>query len=140
MKRENETNKQMRVDNKMRQREKDVELCKQAIEIVNEQERKKVEEFQRRERRIQEFMTKLEQGALVEENKKHAYLEAQARKYEERKQREDAIDEDRRKKRQYEIKEELKNTLRDQMEERNMKKAFQKEMNNVYVQVFKDKH
>lgn len=85
-------------------------------------------------------MTRMEQGALVEENRKHAYLEAQVRKYEEKKQREDALDEDRRRKKQFDLREELKNTLKDQMEERNMKKTFQREMNNVYVQIFKDKH
>lgn len=45
MKKENEANKQMKFDNKMKQRAMDVQLCKQAIDIVNEQERKKVEEF-----------------------------------------------------------------------------------------------
>lgn len=140
MKKENEANKQMKFDNKMKQRAMDVQLCKQAIDIVNEQERKKVEEFQKREKKIQDFMTRMEQGALVEENRKHAYLEAQVRKYEEKKQREDALDEDRRRKKQFDLREELKNTLKDQMEERNMKKTFQREMNNVYVQIFKDKH
>lgn len=90
--------------------------------MVNEQERKKVEEFQRRERRIQEFMTKMEQGAIAEENKKHAYLEEQIRKYEEKKQRDDLLEDERRKKKVNDRREELKNTLRDQMEERTMKK------------------
>eukprot|EP00347_Sterkiella_histriomuscorum_P021570 403333518 len=140
MKKENEVNKAMKTENKMKQREQDVMMSRKYVEMVNEQERKKVEEFQKREMRIQGFMTKMEQGAIAEENKKHAYLEEQIRKYEEKKQREDFLEEERRKKRQNDNREELKNTLKDQMVERSMKKQFVKEMNNVYVKVFKDKH
>ncbi|CDW79528.1 UNKNOWN [Stylonychia lemnae] len=140
MKKENEMNKAIKMENKMKQREQDVMMSKQYVEMVNEQERKKVEEFQKREKKISDFMSKLEKGALAEVNKKQAYLEEQIRKYEEKKQKEDYLDDERRRKKQIDRKEELKNILKDQMEEREMKKKFVKDMNNVYVQIFKDKH
>ena len=45
-------------------------------------------------------MSKMEKGAIAEENKKQAYLEEQVRKYEAKKQKEDYLDEERRKKKQ----------------------------------------
>jgi len=58
-------------------------------------------------------MTKMEKNALVEDNKKQQFLEDNIRKYEERKQREDYVEEETRKKRVNDRREELKNTLRD---------------------------
>ncbi len=45
-------------------------MSKQYIDMVNAQEQKKIDEFQKREKRIQDFMTKMEKGALAEDNKK----------------------------------------------------------------------
>lgn len=45
MKKENELNKAMKLENRMKQREQDVVMSKKYVEMVNEQERKKVEEF-----------------------------------------------------------------------------------------------
>ena len=43
--------------------------------MVNRQEQKKVEDFQKRETKIKDFMTKMEKGALAEDNKKQKFLE-----------------------------------------------------------------
>ena len=45
MKKENEVNKAMKTENKMKKREQDVMMSRKYVEMVNEQERKKVEEF-----------------------------------------------------------------------------------------------
>lgn len=65
----------------------DVKLAKQYIAQVDEQERKKREEFAAREYRIQTFMTKMENSVVAEENKKLKFLEDNILKYEEKKQR-----------------------------------------------------
>lgn len=101
--------------------------------MVNEQERKKIEEFQKREKKISEFMNKMEKNPVAEDNKKQIYLEEQFQKFEERKFKEDYLGEEKRRKKIHDRQEELKNSLRDQIEAREMTKKFVKDMNNVYV-------
>ena len=139
MKVENENNKAMRMAAKQKAREEDVEMGRRYVELVNAQEQKKKDEFQKREDRIKEFMTRVEHGVLAEENKKQKFLEENIRKYEEKKEREDYFEDERRKKMIHERQEVLKKTLKDQMEEKNMKKKLLKETNNVYVGIFKEK-
>ena len=66
MRKENEQNKQMRLDEKQRIKELDVKLAQQYVEMVDEQDRKKKAEFQAREDRVNEFMGKLEKGGLAQ--------------------------------------------------------------------------
>lgn len=70
MKRENEHNKAIKREAKLKQREEDTRMAREYIEMVDRQERKKIEEFKKREKRINDFMTKMEQGAIAEDNKK----------------------------------------------------------------------
>ena len=84
-------------------------------------------------------MTRVEHGVLAEENKKQKFLENNIKKYEEKKEREDYFEDERRKKMIHDRQEELKKTLRDQIEEKNMKKKLLRETNNVYVGIFKEK-
>jgi hypothetical protein len=81
--------------------------------MVNEQERKQRAAVQAREDRVKEFMTRMEGSVIAEENKKQKLLEDNIIRYEEKRKREDYIDEEMRKKRVMENKQILKDTLRD---------------------------
>ncbi len=98
MLRENEVNKQIRMDEKQRLKLLDVKLAKDYVAMVDAQERKKREEFQAREHRIQEFMGKMEKTVVAEENKKQKLIEETISKYEEKRKREDMLEDERRKK------------------------------------------
>lgn len=52
----NETNKSLKTQTKMTMKALDVRLCKEYIERVDEQERKKREEIERRETKVKTFM------------------------------------------------------------------------------------
>jgi hypothetical protein len=111
--RENETNKQMRMDEKQRIRELDVKLSKDYIAMVDAQERKKKEEFQAREQRIAQFMGKMEKSVVAEENKKQKLIEDTIRNYEEKRLRLDMVEDERRKKAVLDRQQMLKDSLRD---------------------------
>lgn len=137
--RENETNKQMRLDEKQKFKELDVKLAKEYIAMVDAQERKKREEFQAREQKIATFMEKMEKSVVAEENKKQKLLEDNMRNYEAKRQREDQLEEERRKKAVLDRQQMLRDSLRDQIYEKNAKKRLNKELNYEYVQIFKEK-
>ena len=69
-KKENAVNKQIKMDEKTRVKQLDVKLAQEYIQMVDNQERKKKEEFQTRIQRQQEFMTLMEKNVVSEENKK----------------------------------------------------------------------
>ena len=98
MKRNNELHKIKKAEAKAQSKAEDVKICKEYIEHVNRQEQKKIEELQKRENKIQQFMTKMEQSVVAEENKKQKFLEDNIRKNQEKKDKEDYLEEERRKK------------------------------------------
>lgn len=88
----------MKLDEKQRIKEYDVLLSKAYIAKVDADERKKREEFQAREDRINAFMGKMEKTVIAEENKKQKLLDDNVRKYEEKRNRDDFVEDNRRKK------------------------------------------
>ena len=120
-------------------KELDVKLAHDYIRMVDEKDRQYQERLQARADRIKNFMTKMENSVVAEENKKQKFLEDNIIKCEEKKQRQDYVEDETRKKRINDNKELMKKTLREQMDEKNMKKQFNKEINNEYVKIFQDK-
>lgn len=51
-------------------RDLDVKLAKDYIEMVDKQEQKQRDALKAREDRVKDFMTRMEQGALAEDNRK----------------------------------------------------------------------
>jgi hypothetical protein len=70
MKEENERNKAIKMDIKQKQRELDVKLANDYIEMRNEQDRKYQEAVQKRSDRVKGFMAIMEGTVVAEESKK----------------------------------------------------------------------
>ena len=92
-----------------------------------------------RDKRVRDFMSKMEKNVVAEENKKQKLLEDNIRRYEEKRNKEEYLEEERRKKKVMDGQNMLRMCLRDQMEERDQRKKFNKDMNNEYVRIFRDK-
>jgi len=104
IKRENEINRQMKIDKKQQIKELDVKMANDYIEMVNKQEQAQRDAIQKREDRVKQFMSKMEQGALAEDNRKHQLINDQIQHYEEKKQVEEKRDTELRKRRQEHLK------------------------------------
>lgn len=72
---ENQRNKEMQKAEKDRNKLEDIEISKQYIDQLDEQERKKKEEIQRRDNKIRVFMERMEKSVIAEENKKQQLME-----------------------------------------------------------------
>ena len=73
-------------------RELDTKLAQDYINLINEQERQKREEVERREKRVSDFMNKMEATVVAEENKKAKFLEDNIKAYEMKREKEDQLE------------------------------------------------
>ena len=73
-------------------RELDTKLAQDYINLINEQERQKREEVERREKRVSDFMNKMEATVVAEENKKAKFLEDNIKAYEMKREKEDYLE------------------------------------------------
>jgi len=133
MKLENDTNKQLKAQQKEQMRELDVKLAKDYVTMVDRQEQKQREALQARVDRVNDFMHRMEQGALAEDNRKAQMITDNIQKYTEKQELADRRDQDRRKRQQEHNRVEIFNSLNMQMSEKQLKKTAFKSINDDFM-------
>jgi len=93
----------------------------------------------RRDKRVRDFMTKMEQTVIAGENKKQQLEEDNQRKYEEKRNFEEMLEDERRKKKLQDQREDLKTNLHWQLNEKDLKRKVDQQNKTEFVQYWNDK-